>query len=102
MGALDSVGGLDGEAMSRNVLYGVEGTNFNRWMDKWNIIVCEDGQAGLNWEHSMLDGHTMIEFYAEVGKEYDVGAPIKVDEEACVVTPMPFYVEDEGSLEAIA
>ena len=24
------------------------------------------GQAGLNWEHSMLDGHTMMEYYAEV------------------------------------
>ena len=72
--------GLSAEDMSRNVLYGIEGTNYNRWMDKWNIIVCEDGQAGLNWEHSMLDGHTMMEYYAEVGKEYDVGAPVEADE----------------------
>jgi len=94
--------GLSAEDMSRNVLYGLPGTNYNRWMDKWNIIVCEDGQAGLNWEHSMLDGHTMMEYYAEVGKDYDVGAPVEADEAACVVTPVPFEVTDEETLGAIA
>ena len=94
--------GLSAEEMSRNVLYGLEGTNFNRWMDKWNIIVCDDGQAGLNWEHSMLDGHTMMEYYAEVGKEYDSGAPVEPDEATCVVTPVPFEVSDEETLGSIA
>jgi hypothetical protein len=50
--------------MERNVLYGLEGTYANRWLDKWAIIVTQDGTAGLNWEHSMLDGHTMVEFVA--------------------------------------
>jgi hypothetical protein len=36
-------------------------------LDKWAFVVCEDGQAGVNWEHSMLDGHTMMEFVAVVG-----------------------------------
>jgi len=94
--------GLSAEEMSRNVLYGLEGTNYNRWMDKWNIIVCEDGQAGLNWEHSMLDGHTMMEYYAEIGKEYDSGAPVEPDEAACVVTPVPFDVVDDETLGSIA
>ena len=30
-----------------------------------SMVVCEDGQAGVNWEHSMLDGHTMMETPAE-------------------------------------
>jgi len=28
-------------------------------------------QAGMNWEHSLLDGHTMMEFFAPVGGGLD-------------------------------
>ena len=42
-------------------MYGVEGTTANRWLDKWSLIVCEDGQAGINWEHSAIDGQTMAD-----------------------------------------
>ena len=61
---------LSAEEMERNVLYGVEGTYANRWLDKWAIIVTQDGSAGLNWEHSMLDGHTMMEFVAVRGMKH--------------------------------
>ena len=48
---------LSGEGMELNVMYGVDEMSCsNRWMDKWNIIVTKDGQAGMNWEHSLLDG----------------------------------------------
>ena len=70
------VSGLSPEGMELNVLYGVEGSHENRWMDKWNIIVCEDGQAGMNWEHSMLDGHTMMEFFAPIGAGFNAGIPL--------------------------
>ena len=73
---LDPVSGLSAEQMELNVLYGVDNTFGNRWMDKWNIIVCEDGQAGLNWEHSMLDGHTMMEFFADVANGYQAEPPV--------------------------
>lgn len=48
---------LSGEGMELNVMYGIDQQSCgNRWMDKWNIIVTKDGQAGMNWEHSLLDG----------------------------------------------
>ena len=34
------------------------GTCMNRWYDKLQIIVCKDGSAGVNFEHSSIDGHT--------------------------------------------
>jgi len=65
----DGIKNLSVEDMELNALYGVEKTYYNRWMDKWTMIVCEDGKSALNWEHSMLDGHTMMEFYAAVGSD---------------------------------
>jgi len=90
---LDQVSGLGAEGMERNVLYGLEGTLENRWMDKWNLIVTADGQSGMNWEHSLLDGHTMMEFLAPVADHHksDKGQGVRamcqgegVDEEAVV------------------
>ncbi len=30
------------------------------------IIVCENGSAGVNFEHSHLDGHTVLRFASDV------------------------------------
>ena len=38
--SLDEASGLSIEDQERNVLYGLEGTVYNRWMDKWALIVC--------------------------------------------------------------
>lgn len=38
----------------------------NRWYDKLQIIVCENGVAGVNFEHSFVDGHTVLRFVSDV------------------------------------
>ena len=99
----DSIHGLSPEEMERNVLYGLQGTVENRWLDKWNIIVTGDGQAGMNWEHSMLDGHTMMEFFEPVARgvvnysgDNENGAiPTKVDEAGTAVQPLKWTVDAE-------
>jgi carnitine O-acetyltransferase len=94
--ALDSVAGLTPSQMEQNVLYGVEGTFHNRWLDKWTFVVCEDGQAGVNWEHSMLDGHTMMEMVAAVGSgayRLDGAAVGAADDTTCTVEALPFTVD---------
>ncbi|KII91956.1 hypothetical protein PLICRDRAFT_38814 [Plicaturopsis crispa FD-325 SS-3] len=45
------------------------GTCTNRWYDKLQIIVCADGSAGINFEHSGVDGHTVLRFAADVFTE---------------------------------
>ncbi|EIW74513.1 carnitine acetyl transferase [Coniophora puteana RWD-64-598 SS2] len=45
------------------------GTCTNRWYDKLQIIVCGDGAAGINFEHSGVDGHTVLRFAADVYTE---------------------------------
>jgi len=42
------------------------GTCCNRWYDKLQIIVCSDGSAGINFEHSAIDGHTALRFASDV------------------------------------
>mmetsp|Transcript_9653 Transcript_9653/g.21608 ORF Transcript_9653/g.21608 Transcript_9653/m.21608 type:complete len:772 (+) Transcript_9653:254-2569(+) len=45
------------------------GTCCNRWYDKLQIIVCADGSAGVNFEHSAIDGHTALRFASDVFAE---------------------------------
>ena len=45
------------------------GTCCNRWYDKLQIIVCSDGSAGINFEHSSIDGHTALRFASDVFAE---------------------------------
>lgn len=45
------------------------GTCTNRWYDKLQIIVCGDGAAGINFEHTGVDGHTVLRFAADVFTE---------------------------------
>lgn len=94
---LDSAKGLTAEKMVQNVMYGVAGTTHNRWLDKWSLIVCEDGQAGINWEHSSIDGQTMQEIIADIGKGYDGGASIKPCPEASKIAAVAFTVDAEAT-----
>ena len=44
-----------------------DGTCLNRWYDKsLQLIVCENGSAGVNFEHSKMDGHTVLRFASDV------------------------------------
>ncbi|KIY44626.1 acyltransferase ChoActase/COT/CPT [Fistulina hepatica ATCC 64428] len=45
------------------------GTCINRWYDKLQIIVTADGAAGINFEHTGVDGHTVLRFAADVYTE---------------------------------
>lgn len=42
------------------------GTCTNRWYDKLQIIVCKNGSAGINFEHTAADGHTVLRFASDV------------------------------------
>jgi len=45
------------------------GSCSNRWYDKLQIIVCGDGTAGINFEHSAVDGHTALRFVSDIYAE---------------------------------
>jgi len=50
-----------------NVERGVQvGTCTNRWYDKLQIIVCKNGSAGINFEHTGVDGHTVLRFASDI------------------------------------
>jgi carnitine O-acetyltransferase len=45
------------------------GTCCNRWYDKLQVIVCANGTAGVNFEHSSIDGHTALRFVSDIMAE---------------------------------
>ncbi|KAG9033901.1 hypothetical protein FRB95_014104 [Tulasnella sp. JGI-2019a] len=45
------------------------GTCTNRWYDKLQLIVCSNGAAGINFEHTGVDGHTVLRFAADMFTE---------------------------------
>jgi len=49
--------------------YFQRGSCCNRWYDKLQIIVCGDGSAGVNFEHSAIDGHTALRFASDIYAE---------------------------------
>ena len=52
---------------SSEVIKGVQiGTCTNRWYDKLQIIVCKNGSAGINFEHTGVDGHTVLRMASDV------------------------------------
>ncbi|RSH90094.1 hypothetical protein EHS25_001427 [Saitozyma podzolica] len=48
------------------------GTCTNRWYDKLQIIVCSNGEAGVNFEHTGVDGHTVLRYAADVYTELTI------------------------------
>ena len=63
-----------GEELCGNMLCGTSevvkgvqiGTCTNRWYDKLQIIVCKNGSAGINFEHTGVDGHTVLRMASDV------------------------------------
>ena len=52
---------------TNEVIKGVQvGTCTNRWYDKLQIIVCKNGSAGINFEHTGVDGHTVLRFASDL------------------------------------
>ncbi|CAG8481244.1 17884_t:CDS:2 [Funneliformis caledonium] len=71
---LDEVSPATGDELATNMLCGTYdiqqgvqcGTCANRWYDKLQIIVCENGSAGVNFEHTGVDGHTVLRFVSDI------------------------------------
>ncbi|KAH6695162.1 choline/Carnitine O-acyltransferase [Plectosphaerella plurivora] len=71
---LDYTEAADVDALCGNMLCGTHqvergvqiGTCTNRWYDKLQIIVCKNGSAGINFEHTGVDGHTVLRFASDV------------------------------------
>ena len=71
---LDHMEPADSAHLSMNMLCGTSevdrgvqiGTCTNRWYDKLQIIVCSNGSAGINFEHTGVDGHTVLRFASDV------------------------------------
>lgn len=57
-------------AIVKNMLHGDSNGLINRWYDKsLSLIVCKDGNAGLNFEHSWGDGVAVLRYFNEIYKE---------------------------------
>ncbi|TNY21438.1 Choline/Carnitine o-acyltransferase-domain-containing protein [Rhodotorula diobovata] len=75
--ALDDTSPESATEMCNNMLCGTYklekgvqvGTCTNRWYDKLQIIVAANGAAGVNFEHSGVDGHTVLRYVADVYTE---------------------------------
>ena len=71
---LDYTEPTSGADLCQNMLCGTSqvekgvqiGTCTNRWYDKLQIIVCKNGSAGINFEHTGVDGHTVLRFASDV------------------------------------
>ncbi|KAJ9132257.1 Carnitine acetyl transferase [Pleurostoma richardsiae] len=71
---LDYTEPADAAALCQNMLCGTSevekgvqiGTCTNRWYDKLQIIVCKNGSAGINFEHTGVDGHTVLRFASDL------------------------------------
>ncbi|GAA5817771.1 hypothetical protein MFLAVUS_011324 [Mucor flavus] len=74
---LDHVEPADTNQLSTNMLCGTYklvdgmqvGTCTNRWYDKLQIIVCKNGSAGINFEHTGVDGHTVLRYVSDIYTE---------------------------------
>ncbi|KAM7209455.1 putative mitochondrial carnitine O-acetyltransferase [Naviculisporaceae sp. PSN 640] len=71
---LDYTEPANAAALCQNMLCGTSeiekgvqiGTCTNRWYDKLQIIVCKNGSAGINFEHTGVDGHTVLRFASDL------------------------------------
>ncbi|TVY35813.1 putative mitochondrial carnitine O-acetyltransferase [Lachnellula subtilissima] len=71
---LDYTEPASGAELCKNMLCGTSsvekgvqvGTCTNRWYDKLQIIVCKNGSAGINFEHTGVDGHTVLRFASDL------------------------------------
>ncbi|MEH6578823.1 MAG: choline/carnitine O-acyltransferase [Amphritea sp.] len=73
----------------------MHGTGRNRWFDKsFQVIVCADGTAGINTEHSRIDGSTtsvMLKFLAK--KNEQRSAVTEWKRAVTIETPVPLKLE---------
>lgn len=71
---LDDIKLYDLSDLAKNMLCGLSilekgvqvGTCTNRWYDKLQIIITQNGKAGINFEHTGVDGHTVLRFVSDI------------------------------------
>lgn len=71
---LDDIKLNDLSDLAQNMLCGTSvlhkgvqvGTCTNRWYDKLQIIITQNGKAGINFEHTGVDGHTVLRFVSDI------------------------------------
>lgn len=71
---LDDLELSDLDELSKNMLCGLSildrgvqvGTCTNRWYDKLQIIITRNGKAGINFEHTGVDGHTVLRYVSDI------------------------------------
>lgn len=71
---LDDIVLHDLSDLSKNMLCGLSildkgvqvGTCTNRWYDKLQIIITQNGKAGINFEHTGVDGHTVLRYVSDI------------------------------------
>lgn len=71
---LDDIKLYDLSDLAKNTLCGLSilergvqvGTCTNRWYDKLQIIITQNGKAGINFEHTGVDGHTVLRFVSDI------------------------------------
>ena len=91
--------------LAQKMLSGTSGEN--RWFDKLQLIVCPDGSAAFNLEHTPHDGHTLLmcaTYIVEdiLGSKLIPGAGQKpLGGSKAIVTPLQWVV-DEKILQSIS
>ncbi|ODQ77987.1 hypothetical protein BABINDRAFT_40322 [Babjeviella inositovora NRRL Y-12698] len=71
---LDDVELTELDEISTNMLCGLSvlekgvqvGTCTNRWYDKLQLIVTKNAKVGVNFEHTAVDGHTVLRFVGDI------------------------------------
>lgn len=71
---LDDSAPTDMTHISKNMICGTDvveigvqiGTCMNRWYDKLSVIVCRNGAAGMNFEHTCTDGSVDIQMACQI------------------------------------
>ncbi|XP_050425951.1 carnitine O-palmitoyltransferase 2, mitochondrial isoform X2 [Adelges cooleyi] len=75
----------------------------NRWFDKsFTLIVCSDGTAGLNFEHSWGDGVAVLRYFQDISKD-SVDSPrchpgdfsVEINSDNLNVQKLEFVLDDQ-------
>nr|AVK72350.1 choline acetyltransferase [Meara stichopi] len=99
----ESLDQADKEARAAHMMHGSASSNVNRWYDKGvQIIVCDNGIVGVNYEHSQLEGIIVVKLFQDIWPEIDRIYSGFTDDEvarpfhdvANRVTALNFNVED--------